>query len=152
MDTDISNRLLEIYVFWIVIELEAFPDLFSKAVCISAATVTASCAFIDVLKFSSTFTLSYTNQKLKGAVSRYSVIFCAFLREQKYAIARVGVADFRSDVDTVTAWSAARTACHLRWLHSATVQWTYDKSIKRRTASLADVDREQFCFQATRPK
>ena len=29
---------------------------------------------------------------------------------------------------------------------------TVDKSIKRRTASLADVDKEQFCFQATRPK
>ena len=29
---------------------------------------------------------------------------------------------------------------------------TVDKSIKRRTASLADVDKEQFCLQATWPK
>ena len=32
---------------------------------------------------------------IKGAVSRYSVIFCAFLREQKMAVARASVADVR---------------------------------------------------------
>ena len=34
---------------------------------------------------------------IKGAVSRYSVIFCAFfLREQKMAVARASVADMKA--------------------------------------------------------
>ena len=49
----------------------------------------------------------------KGAVSRYSVIFCAFLREQKMAFARASVADIRPESLTVrAAWQPG----HLRWL------------------------------------
>ena len=40
----------------------------------------------------------------KGAVSRYSVIFCAFLREQKMAVARASVADIRPESLAVLAW------------------------------------------------
>ena len=50
---------------------------------------------------------------LKGAVSRYSVIFCAFLREQKMAVARASVADIRPESLIVrAAWQPG----HLRWL------------------------------------
>ena len=39
----------------------------------------------------------------KGAVSRYSVIFALFLREQKMAVARASVADIRSESLAVRA-------------------------------------------------
>ena len=40
---------------------------------------------------------------VKGVVPRYSVIFCAFLREQKMAVARASVADIRSESLAVRA-------------------------------------------------
>ena len=46
-------------------------------------------------------------------MSRYSVIFCAFLREQKMAVARASVADIRPESLAVrAAWQPG----HLRWL------------------------------------
>ena len=56
---------------------------------------------------------SETLWMVKGAVSRYSVIFCAFLREQKMAVAHTSVADIKPESLAVrAAWQPG----HLRWL------------------------------------
>ena len=98
------------------------------------------CLFARLFPLVSTF---------KGAVSRYSVIFCAFLREQKMAVARASVADIRPDQSL--AVRAAWQPGHQRWL----LTWQCrepDKSSESCTASLVDGDRQHFCFQATRPE
>ena len=57
-------------------------------------------------------------KRVKGAVSRYSVIFCTFLREQKMAVARASVADIRSESLAVrAAWQPG----HLRSAADMTV-------------------------------
>ena len=63
------------------------------------------------------------------------------------AMARAGVADFRPD--SLVGRADCRSPMHtLATLSDSTV----DKSLLRHTASLADVDKEQFCFRATRRK
>ena len=52
---------------------------------------------------------------IKGAVSRYSVIFCALLREQKMAVACASVADI-SSVSRVNSFTAQTESSKCRFL------------------------------------
>ena len=71
----------------------------------------------------------------KGAVSRYSVIFCAFLREQKMAVARASVADI-----DLKAWPSA-------WPGSLATYAGYwhDSAVNQR-----QVEPELHCFTCRR--
>ena len=90
---------------------------------------------------------------LKGAVSRYSVIFCAFFCASKNSGCSRKCRGHRSESLAVrAAWQPG----HQRWLLIA------DMTVPRRepttsramscTVSLVDGDRQHFCFQATRPE
>ena len=79
---------------------------------------------------------------LKGGVSRYSVIFCAFFARAKngdWSRRCRGLQTWRWHCD-MTAWSAARTACHLRWL----------ATLSDSTVDIRQVDQETHCFTCRR--
>ena len=75
---------------------------------------------------------------LKGQCHDIQWFFALFLREQKVAIARAGVAEFRPDDSLV-----GRADCLPPTLATLSDS-TEDKSIKRRTASLADKEQSSL--------
>ena len=79
------------------------------------------------------------NANIKGAVSRYSVIFCAFFARAKMAVPRARVADIRPESLAVrAAWQPGHG--HLRWL----VTWQI------RAVNQRQVEPELHCFTCRR--
>ena len=88
---------------------------------------------------------------LKGGVSRYSVIFCAF-----FARAKNGGCSRKCRGHQIRkAWPSARPGSLATYSYAGC--W-HDSAVNQRqvepelTASLVDGDRQHFCFQATRPE